>query len=410
MKSFTKEEIASILQRFPDDNKRKAHVQELVFDAWRVANCRGSFEGATGVGKTRVGVLAILKAFSINENANVWVGTPTESLRDIEWPDELRKWGAEHLISKVHFICHTSMHEVDDPQDVDLFIFDEDHHITEKNYQFFTKRKVYQILGLSATLPTMKEDQVKRTMLDKLCPVFFTITLEDGIALNLVTDFEIVILKFKLDSVHLMIKGGTEKMPTVTTEAAHYKHLTTQIAKLMRYASNPNARFAIISRRLDLILNLPTKKQIAKEVMEQIIKEDTRTLIFCGSIEQCEELCAPNTFHSQTNGKALRAFKDKDTHYLGAVKALNEGKNIPDVDQSLIVQLSSKARDMIQRIGRNIRWRKNHIGRIIILVAEGTVDEKWAKEALKNFNPSRIKTHIIKPANLDYAINPQFRN
>ena len=406
---YSKAEMEAILYNYPDDDKRKTFIQADLFSRWNQANCRGGLEGATGVGKSRVAVLAILNEFRINPNANVYIGVPTTTLRDTGWPEELKKWGAEHLIDKIKAVCHVSMHEVTDPQDVDLFIWDEAHHVTEKSALFFSSRKVYKILSLSATFPTMKEDPIKRAILDKLCPIFFTITLEDGIALRLVNDFELIVLKFKLDSKHLMIKAGTKERPSWTTEASHYKYLTAQIARLMRQAKNKFAKFAVISKRLDLILNLPTKKQIAKEVLQQIMTEDKRTLIFCGSIDQCEELCGPNTYHSgnekhpKTGTLKLRMFKEKLIHYLGCVKGLNEGENIPDIDQSLIVQLNSKKKDLVQRIGRNIRWKPGTMGKLIILVAQGTADEIWFKDATKDFDKKRIKTYFIEPADLSYV-------
>jgi superfamily II DNA or RNA helicase len=411
---YPKEEIEAILYNYPDDNKRKTFIQENLLHRWYQVNCRGTLEVATGVGKTRVAVLAIINEFRTNPNANVYIGVPTTTLRDTGWPEELKKWGAEHLIDKIKSVCHVSMHEVTDPQDVDLFILDEAHHITEKSALFFSSRKVFRILALSATLPTMKEDPIKRTILDKLCPIFFTISLEDGVALKLINDFELIVLKFKLDSKHLMIKTGTAERPNWTTEASHYKYLTAQIARRMRMAkSNKFAIFAIISQRLDLIINLPTKKQIAKEVLQQIITEDKRTLVFCGSIDQCEALCGPNTYHSgndehpKTGISKLDAFKQKQIHYLGCVKGLNEGENLPDIDQSFIVQLNSKKKDLVQRIGRNIRWKPGTTGKLIILVAQDTIDELWFKTATKDFDKKRIKTFIIEPADLSYVQSTQ---
>lgn len=398
---FSKEEIEQLLKLFPDPIQRKNRVQELMLARWNAGFKRGTLEGATGIGKSRVGVLAALEAYEKNPDANVVVGTPTTSLRDDEWPEEFKKWGGSHIVDKVKFICHTAMADLKINGDIDLFIYDEIHHSTPANNVLFDKYKVWSVLGLSATLPTLKQDFERRTRIDKLSPTFFTITLEDAVALKLITEFEVIVLKFKLNDVDLNIPGGTQKLPTVTTEAAHYAYLTQRLASIMR--TKKGSKFFYIQKRVDLIMNLPTKKQLAKEVMEQIIKDDVRTLVFCGSIDQCNELCGANVYHSKSTNHALNDFKAGKINYMGSVKALNEGKNIPNVDQSFIVQISAKTKDIVQRIGRNVRWRIGHVAKIIVLVAEDTMDEKWYEEAFYTFDKRRIKTYNITVKDKNYA-------
>ncbi len=406
MKRYTQQEMDSILRTFPIDTERKKYVQDQVFNAWEKNYGRGTFEGATGVGKSRIGVMAALKAFRTNPSALVYVCTPTETLRDDEWPEQFRLWGAEDLIPKVHFVCHVSMEDVREQGEIDLVILDEGHHLTPKMNTLFERHKVYSILCLTATLPTEKEDPVRRAMIDKLCPLIFSVTLEDGIYLRLVADFEVTTLLFDLDSVHMIIASGDEKHPSVTTEASHYFFLTKKINKMMRMVKYPLAKFKWINKRISLIMNLPTKKQLAKEVMEQILDEGQRTLIFCGSIEQCEELCGKNVYHSKSGMSALTKFRNKEIHYLGCVKALDEGKNIPDVDQIFVVQLTSKLRHIVQRIGRAVRWKPGHVAKVILLVARNTMDEQWYKEAFSTFDKKRIKTFILKPQDMSYAQSP----
>lgn len=403
MKRYTQMEMDSILRLFSDDSERKKYVQDQVFLEWERNHYRGTFEGATGSGKSRVGVMAVQREFRNNLTATVYICVPTETLRDTEWPDEFKKWGATDLIPKVKFVCHVSMEDIREKGEIDLVILDEGHHLTPKMNALFERHKVYNVLCLTATLPTLKEDPVRRGMLDKLCPSFFQITLEDGIYLKLVTDFAVSVLLFDLDSTHMIIESGDEKHKSVTTEASHYLFLTKKINKMMRMVRYPLAKFKWINKRIELIMNLPTKKQLAKEVMAQILDEGKRTLIFCGSIEQCNELCGENVYHSKSGNTALEKFRNKEISYLGCVKALNEGKNLPDIDQAFVVQISSKLRHIVQRIGRAIRWKPGHIANILILVARNTMDETWYKEAFATFDKKRIKTYVLKPQDLSYA-------
>lgn len=70
-----------------------------------------------------------------------------------------------------------------------------------------------------------------------------------------------------------------------------------------------------------------------------------------------------------------------------------EGHNFPGIDSGIVGQLNSKEKDLIQRIGRLIRFRPGHEAQLYIVVAEGTQDEKWLEEATKNLDQSKIE-HI----------------
>ena len=78
---------------------------------------------------------------------------------------------------------------------------------------------------------------------------------------------------------------------------------------------------------------------------------------------------------------------------LGVVSAVNEGINIPDVDQEIIVQMMSDPLILVQRVGRAVRWREGHTAQIWIVVSWGTQDEEWFKEAIAKFDHSRITYH-----------------
>jgi superfamily II DNA or RNA helicase len=374
----------------------KTWVQDEALKAWRENQYRGTFEGATGVGKSRVGVMAAAHELEVNPNARVYVAAPTETLRDDEWPSEFEKWGYGHLKDKVIRICHVSMDKVRD-EEIDLLVWDECHHATPANSAFFRNNKVFRTLGLTATLPKGTKndnDRDKKLILDTICPSVFKVTLEEAIELGLVADFEVKVIMFDLDTEEKYLDGGSKNTPFKTTEASQYMYLTKMMQR-MAMAKNEGAKFIWIQKRTQLLRNLRSKERLAKEIMSHMIKETNRTLVFCGGIEQSQRLCGEWVYHSQTGDEKLIQFKEKQIHFLGVVNALNEGKNIEDLDQSLIVQLSSNERDAIQRIGRNVRWRPNHKAQIVILVARKTADEKWYREAFKMFNKERIKEYLM---------------
>lgn len=381
-------------------SERKSWLQAMGYDKWKESNYRGTMEMATGTGKTRIGIRAAAEELERNPNALVYIVVPTETLRDVDWPAEMEEAGYGWVKDKVKLICWTSLNKSKPERDVDLIVLDEVHHITTLNSAFFSRDdyKVFKILGLTATLPAEKyqQDIDKMTIIKYLCPPCFKIRLELAIDLKIVTDFEVFVLKFDLDDTDPYVPAGTKAKPYKTTEAKRYAQLTKMMQRAV-FTQNEGMKFVAINKRTEFLYNLRTKVRLAQDVIKEVMTKHERTILFCGSIEQSKILCGDQIYNSKTNADMLDAFRDKIIDYLGVVQALNEGKNLPDVDQLLIVQLNSKELNLVQRIGRAIRWRENCIPRIIILVAKGTADEKWFKEASLNFNKSRIKEFYVKP-------------
>jgi len=399
------EEIQDLLENH-DPSGRKAYVQERAIKAWIEVGCRGTFEGATGVGKSRVGILAIKRQLEKDPQSLVYIVVPTTTLRDDDWPKEFEKWNCDHLVQKVKIVCYKSLLKEKPKKDVDLLVLDEVHHMTLENSLFFSDTnpwKIIDVLGLTAVLPSrfQAEDIDKRLRIDRLCPSCFKVTLEQGIQLQLVADFEVKVMKFKLNATEKYISAGTKTNPFMTTELANYTYLTKMMQK-MAMAKRDGAKFAWIGKRTRFLSNLRSKTWLAYECIHHMITPDKRTLVFCGSIEQSEAICGKQVYHSKSGDDQLIRFQNKEINYLGVVNAVNEGKNIEDLDQILVIQLNSNELHIIQRIGRTIRFRPNHKALVVVLVAEGTADEKWYKEAFANFDKSRITEYLVtikKPEN-----------
>lgn len=390
-------EQMQLVQAGEGSSERKTIAHNLFAQEWKKNNHRGTFEGATGTGKTRAAIMLMAEELQANPDACIYLAVPTETLRDKDWPAEFDKWGFPELKDKVRRVCWVSLDKERPDGEVDLFVADEFHHLTPSNAAFFDRVLVWKMIGLTATIPAgtkNKEEAVKVAMMKKLAPSVFKITLEEGIALELVAEFEVKVLYHELDKKDMYIDAGTKARPAKTTEASHYLYLTKLMQK-MAYTKNENAKFVYIQKRTALLKNLRSKTRIAKALMQTIINGTQRTLIFAGSIDQCNELCGEYVYHSKTDDKALELFQEKKIHYCGAVDALNEGKNVEDLDQLFIVQGNSVDRVLIQRAGRSVRWRPNHKALIVVLVTKGTADEKWFNTASAGFNKKRITKYSI---------------
>lgn len=302
---------------------------------------------------------------------------PTEKLRDENWKEEFNKWADESLYNKIERYCYASINKID--KTFDFIGADEIHNITELNSKFFELNKKASVMGLTATPP---EDEVKLQLLKIYAPVVFEYTLQEAVIDELVVPFKIKIIELPLDSKDKYIEVKTKSLQFKTTEKSYYEFLNKQINQA-RYAKNKQLEKFRILNRMRFLYNLKSKTEIAKKIITQL--QDKRLLIFCGTIAQAEELCS-DSYHSKSGDAAYLNFIHGDIKHLSCVRALNEGMNIPELDAALIVQGSSKKREIIQRMGRCVRWRENHTAEIYIINSMDTQDVSWTQRALEGFN------------------------
>ena len=90
----------------------------------------------------------------------------------------------------------------------------------------------------------------------------------------------------------------------------------------------------------------------------------------------------------------------KRVRVLNTARSLDEAADIDNVDVAIILSYSSTARQLIQRIGRVIRFAEGKVAHIFVLCltqSEGTTqEEKWLREALIEMDEYRkIKVRFI---------------
>lgn len=353
-----------------------------------IKNNGGMIAMATGSGKSRVAVeLAKYYINSVDKSLSLIV--PTEKLRDENWKEEYSKWNADYLWTPTIRLCYASASKIQN-KDFELAILDEGHNITELSSEFFLNNRVRRTVLLTATPPS---DPVKKEILKSLgINLVYELTLDQAVRLGFVAPYKITVVSVALDNTTKNIPGGTKLKPFMTTESAAYAYHCKAIQQAM-FDKTPSGRkrhqFAIL-RRMQFIYKIPSKTEVIKFLLEKVIPQDDRSLIFCGSIVQAEAVC-PNRYHSKSGDKAYNAFKAEEINRLSCVKAINEGHNFPGVDSGIVGQLNSKEKDLVQRIGRTIRFRPGHEAHLYIVVSESTQDEKWLENAVENLDQSKIE-------------------
>lgn len=403
----------------------KARVQTEAEQAFVNAGAWGAIFAATGTGKSKIAIDYSHKLVSRVNTAKILLSVPTEKLRDETWHDEFVKWGMGNIWNfNVEKTCYASLHKYEG-QVFDFVILDEGHNITELNSTFFEKNTVRSIMLLTATKP---RDLIKRDILRELniSPVY-ELSLDESVKLGLIAPYDITVVTMHLDSTDKYIRAGRKDKPFMTTEKANYGYLSARLSAM------PN-RMGFIDR-MRFIYNLRSKTQAAKWLLENVIPKDSRTLIFCGSKAQANEVCEHRFYSRPTPPKklkenatpakiakyereyqeyqvALKEYQGDESYDLfmkmliprmSCVNALNEGQNIPDLDIGFVVQLNSNELHLIQRIGRLLRYRPNHIGKIIILCVIDSIDKEWVKKATANLDFAN--TRVVELSHLKMGID-----
>ena len=320
-----------------------------------IKNNGGMIAMATGAGKSRVAVELAKYYYNPLDDYNAALLVPTEKLRDENWQEEFEKWEAKNVWRGTERLCYASASKIKD-YDFPIVILDEGHNITELSSEFFSNNKVERTVLLTATPPS---DPVKKEILKSLgIKLVYELTLDQAVRLGFVAPYKITVVSVALDNTTKNIPGGTKLKPFMTTESAAYAYHCKAIQQAM-FDKTPSGRkrhqFAIL-RRMQFIYKIPSKTEVIKFLLEKVIPQDDRSLIFCGSIEQAEAVC-PNRYHSKSGDKAYNAFKAEEINRLSCVKAINEGHNFPGVDSGIVGQLNSKEKDLVQRINIPVLYK-----------------------------------------------------
>ena len=329
----------------------------------------------TGVGKTLVGLLHIEE--NTSELHNVLVIAPKKSIFQ-SWSDDAVKFGKQDLLKRITFSTYIGLPKRD-PNEYDYIYLDECHSLLDSHRVFLD---VYKggILGLTGTPPKHRSSE-KGMMVSQFCPVVYTFKADDAIDNGIINDYQIIVHELKLDE----CKNYQVQMKTksfVTSEKQNYQYWGNRID----IGAGPIQMLRVM--RMKAMMEYPSKEKYTKKLMESI---NTKCIVFANTQEQADRLCRFSYHSGNPNSEEnLNAFKEGRMNKLSCVLQLNEGINIPELRQGIIMHAYGNERKASQRIGRLLRLNPDEKAIVHILCYMNTVDEKWVKDALESFDQSKI--------------------
>ena len=376
-------------------NKIKDTEQRHALNMWAKTGFVGSIIAGTGFGKSRCGVLAAGKTLRdhIEGEGRGIVLVPTVQLRD-QFEEEFSKWGYEDVVDNIDFVCYQSAYKLKDNH-YNIVVCDEVHLGLSPEYRKFFENNTYdRLLCMTATLP---EENDYKLHLFKLAPTVYRISLDQCVAMGLVSPYDIICVPIKLTD------DEQKEYKSINKKFVYWKYQLGQFgafdaAKAIMANKNASAkdkqaaaRFYACIRDRKKIVDFASNKvaQLQKLVIQNL---DSKMLVFGGANAFTDELCDATqpfsvSYHSGKTKKqrenALLEFKEGNKNVLCSTKALNQGLDVPDASVGVVCGLTSKALPMIQRIGRLIRFQEDKKGKIYILYVKDSQEEKWLKSSVK---------------------------
>lgn len=403
---------------------REDYLDELVTLAKTKKNLL--IQWPTGVGKSRC-ALEIIRNYCLSpyDTGVVFpkylIVIPKLVLID-NWKVEITKWLGEDKLSFFSFVTYLSLHKAMDIM-WDCIIFDEGHHFTERCAEVFLAQKARRILVLSATVKKEARIRLAGSIPNLWYHKIHTRNVIEDEILPDPTVFLVPLNLGDLKGQYTYVKNPKGNGRFRVSYAGRWAYLrrkerieivcTAQechslYCENVKYWENQFKRtqqmwahgkwMHYAGERLKWLSEIKTP--IIKGILE--ILKDCRTLTFCSSIAQTEEL-GKNNIHSKRKAEGnanLKAFNDSEINHITACAILDEGVNLTSCQVGVFAGLNASEIKIKQRLGRILR----HPHPLIILpYFTGTRDEEIINEMKQDYNPEL--THTVTRENLASEIS-----
>lgn len=338
---------------------------------------KGLLNLSVRVGKTKLAI-DIIKRDKYKKI--LWV-TSEATLRDTTLPKEFKKWKEYSLLKKTIFICYQSLKKYD-PKNYDVVLLDEYHKCTPENMQRFTGDIKPVVIGMSGSSPKNREKSLLFQSLGLF--VLATLDIDDAVKKDLIAPYKIYLVGCSLDTkptIHIK----TKNYDFYTSEVKSYAFASKKIEQLQAHQMSVPKSLAI--RRTTTIYGFPSKPKKALILSQSL---PGRSLIFFPRIEFADKSGYP-AFHSKTDKTNLNKFINNEIDTLACVNSGATGLTFTGIDNLIIVQADSNTLgNVTQKLGRALVKQDNYVAKIYIMYYKNTVDENWARQALRSFNPDNI--------------------
>lgn len=326
----------------------------------------------TGSGKTLLGLKHMSSKY--HDTALFLVVAPKLSIHQ-EWISQAQEHGLEYLIPHMHFVTYLSLTK--QGYDYDYVYLDECHNLKKRHGDWL---RLYggPILGMTGSYPKYPSSEAF-DVCHEFCPVVYRYEIKDGIKDKMLNDYKIYVHLLSLNS-----------KPSVRTKAGGLMSEVNNYKMYCKFIDNAKPAQEAMKRimRMKAMQSYKTKVIYAKNLLAQ---QTEKTLVFTDYTDQADLICE-HAYHSKEpkSKENLELFKSGKITKLSSVLQIAEGANIPNLKVGIIMHAYANEKKLRQKIGRFLRLNPNEQSIIHLLCYKDTVDLKWCKTALKDFDQSKI--------------------
>ena len=379
-------------------NLSRTERQEQGVQRWVDNKLCGTLNWATGVGKTRGGLMAISRFLRKNPTKSVIIVVPSEPIQR-QWNQELIDWNLFQQCS-VKTMNDTSTNKYS----CALLVIDEIHKVGAPTLLNIFKNVQYTvILGLTATFERLDG---KDEIISKKCPIVDTISVEEAIENKWLADYreyEVLIEPEDIDVYKEVNKEFYEHFSYFNYDfnlamkcATDWKR-RSELAK-ERCREDQSEDFKTVNKQIlvhamgfsrtlqarkKYIYNHPKKIELTNLILEN--RQDKKCITFSATVAMAEKIKYGAVYSGKDSVKKgrmnLQEFVQQDGGVLNTVMKLNEGFNCPDISVSVILGFNSSSTTKKQRVGRVIRQKEGKVAEVFTLVLKGTVEEEWFRKS-----------------------------
>ena len=378
--------------------KKLEEVQRQAYQAWLNADGIGTINVATGVGKTFIAFKCLyygVKRGIIPAKAKVIFYAETD-VREATLEEEKTKFKSIYGFDvdedfDISFVCY----QANKPLQADVKILDEIHFLGEKLMKQF-EGDTCKMIGLTATTSESTiVNQItfltKETIINSLAPVCFRYPLSKAIEEGVLSPYQTTIVEHTLDSKTPYIRKS-KKAPNVMTEEAFYAFNKYQSTVTFNTFLKQKYGRALAK----MLWGLRSKVNTVKALLKTLTG---KTIIFGVELDLLElitENIVSGRKNKEENAKLIEDFNSGEIDLIASCKKLKQGITLEGVENCILVSYYSTSTDLIQQLGRVVRFVPDKMANLYIIVTQGTLEVRWVDKMVIVRDGSGQITDTIK--------------
>jgi superfamily II DNA or RNA helicase len=364
--------------------------QRDALDSWMQAGKRGTVVLPTGAGKTLVAVGAIGKL-----QVPTLIVAPTLDLVEqwrrtlsIEFGIEIGAYGGGDNVLKPLTVSTYDSAYLRAGQlgnRFGLVVFDEVHHLPATGYRQIAEMFLSPArLGLTATYE--REDGLHNELQRLIGGKVYEQTVQD-LAEEHLSGYEV---NYRFVDLEPDEAEEYSQHYATFTEYVARRNITLRtphdFAQFIRRSSwDPDARKALLARNraLAIALNSRAKMEALKKLLLEHPSE--QTIIFTQHNKLVHRIAQTflipaitHTTPKDERRQILDSFHDGAYRVIVTSKVLDEGVDVPDASQAIILSGTGSSREFIQRLGRVLRKREGKRARLTEIVTRDTTETRMS--------------------------------